>query len=270
MLVRSAALVYARLVRAGFRQQSAYLLAAAGGLVANVTFGLLKVAILFATVEAAGGRLRGYDLAQMSAYIWLAQGMLGSINLFGRSEIAERIKSGDVVVDFVRPLDVHLASVATEVGRSLFALLPRGLPSVLIGALVVGMSTPDTPASYALGAVSLLAAIVLSAATVYLVAATGYWLVETRGVQILYMVVSGFLAGLFVPLGLFPSWLLAVAVSTPFPSMLMYPVDILSGRVEGVAALVLMLQQLGWLVAVLAAGQLMTRGGRRRLEVQGG
>ncbi len=95
-------------------------------------------------------------------------------------------------------------------------------------------------------------------------------MVETRGVVILYMVVSGFLAGLFVPIGLFPGWLQAVATATPFPSMLMYPVDVLSGRVEGVAAVGLVGRQLVGLVVVLGAGQLATRAGRRRLEVQGG
>ncbi len=40
MLVRGTARVYWRLLVAGFRRQSVYLLAAAGGLVANTTFGL--------------------------------------------------------------------------------------------------------------------------------------------------------------------------------------------------------------------------------------
>jgi ABC-2 type transport system permease protein len=105
---------------------------------------------------------------------------------------------------------------------------------------------------------------------VYLVAASGFWLVETRGVVILYMVLSGFLAGLFVPLALFPGWLHAVATATPFPSMLMYPVDVLSGRVEGLAAAGLVARQVGWMLLVLAVGQVVTRAGRRRLEVQGG
>ena len=142
-------LAHLLLVAAGFREQSRYRLAALGGLVANATFGLLKVAILFATVEAAGGELAGYDAATMSAYIWISQGMLGSVNLMGRVDIAERIRTGDVTVDFLRPLDVHTAMIAHELGRSVFSLLPRGLPSVLIGALLVGMATPDSPAAYA-------------------------------------------------------------------------------------------------------------------------
>ena len=63
-------------------------------------------------------------------------------------------------------------------------------------------------------------AIVVSCTTVYLVAAPGFWLVEGRGLELLYMVVSGFLAGLFVPVPLFPGWLRAVATATPFPSMM--------------------------------------------------
>lgn len=261
---------YWRILVAGFRRQSTYRLAALGGLIANTTFGLLKVAILFATVRAAGGDLNGYDIGTISAYIWISQGLLGSVNLNGRSDIATRIKDGGIVVDFLRPLSVQAASVATEVGQSIFALIPRGLPTVSIGVLVVGMNVPSAASGYLLGALSLLLGIVVSATTVYLVAAAGFWLVETRGIQILYMVVSGFFAGLFVPIDLFPNALRIVAECTPFPSMLMYPVDVLSGRVVGMDALGLVGLQVLWLVLTALAGHLMTRAGRRKLEVQGG
>jgi ABC-2 type transport system permease protein len=107
--MRAMARVYWRLLVAGFRRQSTYRLAALGGLVANATFGLLKVAVLFATVRAAGGDVAGYDIGRMSTYIWLSQALLGSINLSGRTDIAERIKNGQISVDFLRPLDVQAA-----------------------------------------------------------------------------------------------------------------------------------------------------------------
>ena len=266
MIVRT----YWRLLVAGFRRGATYRLAALGGLVANATFGMLKVAILFATVDAAGGTLRGYDVGTMSAYVWLSQGLLGSVNLFGRTDVGERIKSGDIAVDFVRPLDVQAASVTLEVGRSLFALLPRGIPSVLIGALVVGMSLPTTPLPYMLGAVSVVLAIVVSCTMVYLVAAARFWLVEGRGLELLYMIISGLFAGLFVPVPLFPGWLRAVATATPFPAMMQYPVDVLSGRVDLSTSVGLVLAQLGWLALTGVVGAVLTRAGRIRLEVQGG
>lgn len=261
---------YSRLFTAGFREQSTYRLAMFGGLVANVTFGFLKVAMLFATVHAAGGTVQGYDIGTMSAYIWLSQGLLGSINLNGRTDLSDRIKTGDVAVDFLRPINVQLATVATEVGRAIFALVPRGIPSVAVGVLVVGMTMPTTPAPYLLGALSLLIGIAVSFSTVYLVAVIGFWLIETRGIQILYMVISGFFAGLFVPISLFPTWLLVLAEATPFPSMMMYPIDILTGRITGPASYGLVCAQLGWLAVTLLAGHLLTTAGRRKLEVQGG
>jgi ABC-2 type transport system permease protein len=268
--MRATARVYWRLLGAGFRRQSAYRLAALGGLVANLTFGLLKVSILFATVRAAGGELHGYDTASMSTYVWLSQGMLGSVNLNGRTDLALRVKDGQVAIDFLRPVDLQAATIATETGASLFALIPRGLPSVLLGAVTVGVVLPTSAAIYLLGAVSLLLGIALSAATVYLVAVAGFWLVETRGVQILYMLAAGFLAGLYVPIALFPQWLRILATATPFPSIMMYPIDVLSGLGGAGRAAGLVLAQLAWLAGVTAAGQLLTRAGRRRLEVQGG
>lgn len=268
--MRATARVYWRLLVAGFRRQSAYPLAALGGLVANVTFGLLKVAILFATVRAAGGKLHGYDTASMSTYVWFSQGMLGSVNLTGRTDLALRVKSGQVAVDFLRPVDLQAATIATEAGASLFALLPRGLPSVLLGAMTVGLQLPGSPAFYLLGTVSLLLGVTISAATVYLIAVAGFWLVETRGPQILYMLAAGFLGGLYVPIALFPQWLRILATATPFPSVMMYPIDVMSGFVGASRAVQLVLAQLAWLAGVAAIGQLLTRAGRRRLEVQGG
>ena len=114
--MRATARVYWRLLVAGFRRQSAYRLAALGGLVANLTVGLLKVAILFATVRAAGGQLHGYTTASMSTYVWLSQGMLGAINMDGRTDLALRVKDGQVAVDFLRPVDLQAATLADGKG----------------------------------------------------------------------------------------------------------------------------------------------------------
>lgn len=268
--MRATARVWWRLVLAGMRESATYRMALLGGLVANLTFGFLKYGILTARVHAGGGQVVGYTVAVMSAYVWLSQGLLGSINLFGRTELAEKIRSGEVAVDFLRPLSVQASACLREIGRGLLALLPRGLPSVAIGALLVGMALPGGVDGALLGAVSLLLAITVSATTVYLVGVCGFWLVETRGVAVLYMVVSGFFAGLFVPLALMPVWLQVTAYATPFPAMLMLPVDILSGRVGGLAALGLVSVQVFWLLVTVAVGAALTSAGRRRLEVQGG
>lgn len=258
------------LVRAGFRREATYTLAMLAGLVTNVVFGFIRSAILFAAIDSAGGQLAGYTSSSISAYVWLSQGLLGAIMVNGSSDISERIRTGDIAVDFTRPLDVQLSYYATDLGRAAYTLIPRGVPSVLVGALTVGLVLPSTALPYLLGMVSIVLAVSLSFLCRYVVNLSGFWLVETRGVRTFFQVASGFLCGLYVPVHIFPGWLATLAAATPFPSILQAPIDVISGRVIGPDAVRVLAVQLAWVAGIAALGQVVTQAGRRKLEVQGG
>ena len=263
---------YGQLARAGFHRQSTYRLAMLAGLVTNIVFGFIRAAILIGAVESAGGTLAGYSRDTISAYVWLSQGLMGAVNIGGggASELSERIRNGDVAVDFTRPVDVQGSYLAADLGRAAFTFLPRGLPCVLVGALTVGLALPSQIWPYLLGLVSVVLAITISFLCGYAVNILGFWLVETRGLRSLYMVTSSFLAGLFVPVGLFPDWLSTFALATPFPSILQVPVDIISGQVVGMEAVKAVAVQCFWVALTCLVGRALTRAGRHKLEVQGG
>ncbi|MEU0540790.1 ABC-2 family transporter protein [Nocardia sp. NPDC005978] len=261
--------VYWKLVKAGFRRQSHYRLAMAAGLVTNVVFGFVRAAVLSAAVAANNG-FGGYDHGTIGAYTWLSQGLLGAIAFWTLPDIVERIRTGDIAIDFLRPIDIQFAHLAEYLGRALCTLIPRAAPSVAIGALTFGLALPATPGPYLLGAVSLLLAITISFLSMFAVCLGGFWLVETRGLRALHMICGTFLAGLFAPVHVFPGWLQTIAYATPFPSMLQSPIDVISGRTVGAGALYIVAVQLFWLVTLIALGQVLLRGGRRKLEVQGG
>jgi len=270
--VRANLMTYGQLARAGFRRQSQYRLAMLSGLLTNIAFGFIRAAVLFAALESAGGRLAGYDRDGISAYVWLSQGLLGAVGLgMAASEIGERIRSGDIAIELTRPVDVQLSYLAVAMGRAAYTFIPRGVPSVLVGALTLGLTLPTTVLPYVLGLVSIALAVALAFLVQFaLVDVTGFWLVETRGVRTLYNVTCAFLAGLFVPVGFFPDWLLRLASATPFPSMLQSPIDVLSGRVLGADAVRVVLVQLAWVVVALVLGRAAMYAGRRTLVVQGG
>ncbi|ADG80489.1 ABC transporter permease OS=Tsukamurella paurometabola (strain ATCC 8368 / DSM / CCUG 35730/ CIP 100753 / JCM 10117 / KCTC 9821 / NBRC 16120 / NCIMB 702349/ NCTC 13040) OX=521096 GN=Tpau_3917 PE=4 SV=1 [Tsukamurella paurometabola] len=262
---------YVRLVVAGFRQQSTYLTAALAGLFTNTVFGFLKMGVLLATVAGAGGVAGGYTPGLMVSYIFLSQGLLTAVGAFGTDgELPERIRSGDIAVDFLRPLNVQFASLATGIGGALYSLIPRWLPLVGVGLLTGMMAWAREPAAYPLGALSILLSIVLARALLYAVEVIGFWVVETRGIVLFYVIVASFLMGMFVPIGMFPGWLAAIAEYSPFASVLMPPCDILSGRIDVAAGASAVGAQALWCVAAVAIGAALTAAGRRRLEVQGG
>lgn len=184
--------------------------------------------------------------------------------------MSDRVRTGDIAVDFARPADVQLSYLAADLGRAAAQFLPRGLPSLAIGALTFGISLPRSVPDALAGVVSLVLAVTISFGLRYAVNIVAFWLVEIRGVLLLYMVLSGFLCGLYIPVPWFPAWLAAIAHATPFPSILQAPVDILSGRAGGVQLLPLLATQLGWVAVTLGIGRALTALGRRTLEVQGG
>lgn len=262
--------VYAELAAAEFRRFSTYRMAILAGVVTQSVFGFLRVGILFTAIAAAGGTLAGYDQQQVSTYVWLGQALLAPVALFGWRDLAERVKSGDIAVDLARPMDLQLSWWARDLGRAGFQLITRGLAPLVIGALTIGLGAPGSWTAYPLGVVSLFLGVSISFACRYLVNLVAFWTVEIRGIIGLYVVLIGPLCGLFVPVHLFPDWLRTVAYSTPFPSILQSPIDVLSGRVLGLDALAVVATQAGWLGSTVLLGRFVTARATRRLVIQGG
>lgn len=255
---------------AGFRRYSAYRAATFAGAVTNTVFGVVKASITLAAIAAAGGTLAGYDAQQGATYSFLCQALIAPVAIFGWQELADRIRTGDIAVDLARPVDLQLSWLCVDLGRAAFELLPRGLPPLLVGAVFFGLTLPGTALPFALGAVSVVLGVVISFACRFLLNLAAFWLIEMRGLLTLYMVGSNVLTGLVVPVHWFPEWMAAVARATPFPSMLQTPVDVLSGRASGWAAVAAVATQCFWLVVTMLLGRLVLSRATRRLVVQGG
>lgn len=261
---------YLLLAASEFRKYSTYRLAILAGVFTQSVFGFIRISVLFAAIDAAGGTLAGYDQRTASTYVWLGQALLAPIAIFAWTEIAERVSTGDIAVDISRPVDLQLAWWARDLGRAFFQLLSRGLPPLLIGAVTVGIALPQSWSAYPLGLISLFLAVSISFVVRFLVNLIAFWTFDVRGFVGLYIVVGSSLCGLLVPIHLFPEWLRTIAYATPFPSMLQSPIDVLSGYVLDAAAVAVVGTQLAWLVSLVALARLMQWRAGRRLVVQGG
>ncbi|HEX3198194.1 MAG TPA: ABC-2 family transporter protein [Propionibacteriaceae bacterium] len=261
---------YMVLAAAEFRQYSTYRLAILAGVTTQSVFGFIRVSVLFGAISSAGGTLVGYNQQLASTYVWLGQALLAPIALYAWIDIAERVSSGEIAVDFARPVDLQLAWWARDLGRASFQLLSRGLPPLFIGALTVGLALPDSWSAYPLGLMSLFLAVSISFTLRFLVNLIAFWTFDVRGYIGLYVVIGSLFSGLFIPVHFFPEWLRVVAYATPFPSMLQTPIDVLSGWALGWAAAALVASQLAWLVGLVGLARVVQWRAARRLVVQGG
>lgn len=255
----------------GFRRFSRYRAATVAGAFTNTVFGLLRASVTTAVVASAGGTLGGYDAPSVVAYAWLSQAVLAAVHVFAWTELAERIRTGDIVTDLSRPVDLQLQWLAADLGRAGFVLVPRALPPLAVGALTFGMTLPTTPGPYLFGLVSLALAVGISFACRFLLNLTAFWLLDLRGPMTLYVIVNNLLCGLLLPVWWLPGWLRTIAAATPFPSMVQAPVDLLGGRVAAPGQTVQTLAvQACWLALTLLAGRWVLARATRRVVIQGG
>lgn len=258
------------LVRSGFRRHSTYRLALLAGVTTNSVFGVIRAAVLLAAIASAGRSIGGYDAPTAVAFVWWGQALLGTVNLWGFHEVKERVRTGDIAIDFLRPVNPQLAYLAGDLGRAGVNVLGRGIPALGVGALLFDFAWPPGTLSWVLGLVSIVLAVVVAFAGNFLVNLLAFWLVEVRGIQLVWMIVAGLFCGLYLPVPWFPEWLRTIAQWSPFPSMLQIPLDLLSGRVVGVEMWSAVAVQAFWAVALLGVGQVVLQAGRHHLEVQGG
>ena len=268
--MRGALLPYARLWVAGFRRRTSYRLAMLAGVVTNSAFGLIRCAVLVALAAGATTDLGGYDTAQLLAYAWISQALLGPISIWGGTDLRDRIRSGDIAVDLARPLDVQLALLAHDLGYAAAAVIPRSLPTLAVGMLALGVRLPTDLLTWAAGLTAVALAMVVSYLSRFLVQSASFWITETRGLINLYSAAAGLLSGLVVPVALMPEPLHTLAWCAPFPSLLQVPSDLLSGRRSGADALISLGVQLGWIAALALAGRWAQAARARRRVVAGG
>jgi ABC-2 type transport system permease protein len=255
-----------RLVRAGFDRYAVYRTASLAALGTNSVFGLLRASVLLAVIGAAGP-VAGYDAATVVTYVWLGQGLIGLVDLWGVGELAERVRTGEIAVDLSRPWDLQAAMLSLDMGRAGFALLVRFVPPVVLGALFFPFRMPVHVHTWPAFAASLLLAVVVCQQFRFLLELTAFWLLDVRGVRAVWLTTSGLLCGLVVPLAFLPAGVRAVLAASPFPAMIQTPIDVFTERGPAGA---LLAGQLLWAVLLVAVGRLVLRRATRKLVLQGG
>lgn len=252
-----------------FRRHATYRAATVAGVVTNTVFAIVQASVLRA-VYRARDVVGGLDETEAVTFVFTTQGLLAAVAVFGWHEIAERVRSGEIVVDLLRPGDFQRWWLAFDLGRAAYQLVFRGVPPFLAGMATFGAVAPTDPAVVAGFLAAVLLAVVVSFAIHYLVNLAAFWVLDVRGPAQLVMTVWLFLSGFLLPVTFFPGWLQAVARATPFPAVVQLPVEVLLGQHRGLALAGVLAVQAAWAVALLGAGRVVFAAATRRLVVQGG
>lgn len=260
--------VYLEVARRTFRRMTAYRAATAAGVFTNTVFGFLLAYVLLA-VYRERSVVGGFTATDAVTFTFVAQALIMVMGMFGDSEMATRIRTGDVVADLYRPADYQAWWASVAYGKAAFYLFFRGVPPFLLGAAILHVQLP-APSALPWFALSVAVGVAVAFGWRFLLGLTAFWLLDDRGPSALGLLLALFLSGIFVPVVFFPGWLEAAARVLPFASMVQVPVEIFLGKHRGAAAVGVIAVQAGWAVALAGAGRLLLARAVRRVVVHGG
>jgi ABC-2 type transport system permease protein len=274
---RVAVRAYWAIVSTRFRALLQYRGAAVAGVFTQLFFGLVHVMIL-AAFYASSTKTPPLRLDQAVGYVWLAQATLAMFPWNVDREIRDLVRSGTVVYELCRPLDLYALWFSRAVALRTAPLALRIVPMLVVATLVlpaVGLDEwrlrpPPSATAGALWLASMGGALLLSCALTMLMNISMLWTVTDQGVARFMGAIIPLAAGLLVPLPLLPDWTQPILRALPFAGTLDLPVRVYTGHIPASGAGLVLLHQLGWTAALVLLGRWLLARGIRRLTLQGG
>lgn len=183
-------------------------------------------------------------------------------------EIEREVRSGEIVYHASRPISYvgdKLAQTFAELALNLSVL--GG--AAFVSAYVLGGGLPSDPRGLVLSLPLAMLASVLLALIHTLIGVAAFWLLDCAPVYWIFQKCCFVLGGMLVPLELYPRWLHAVALASPFSALLHGPGSMALGYDPALCWTTAL--RLGLFLALAyALSPWLARRGLRTLDIHGG
>jgi ABC-2 type transport system permease protein len=244
----------------------------------SIVGALLTMALLYYLWSAIYHSATSMGMSYRALITYVCLGQAFSFARPGQRYIFIRIgfgiRSGNVLLDLVRPMDYQLLIYCGTVGAYLLETLLVSLPAYVLALFLFRINLPPSPEAAIGFVVSILGAFFLVSSIDFLIGLMAFWTMDIWGLiwglGYVKIAVLDILAGTIIPLNLLPDWLQAIAAILPFRSMAYTPLAIYLGEIEGSAIWMSILSQVAWGVGLVLLTRLIWLKARRRIEIQGG
>lgn len=234
---------------------------------------ILMLASVFLWKAAYGGgiqQINTLNLQDLTTYTILSI-TLSSMFVCGvQDTIYYKIREGQIVTDFYRPIPLFACYLADDLGGMLSALANKVLPLLLFASLFFGIPWPSSAISLLLFIPSCLLSYGILWLLSALVGLIAFWVMELGNMGIVKDSIVRVLSGSIVPLWFFPESVQTVSKFLPFQYTYQTPLGIYIGTVgtkEALAAMGIQALWIAFLFILLAAGWKRTK---TKTLIQGG
>lgn len=258
--------IYWAFIKIAFNRQASFRLANFSSLFTNAFFLLFRIAV-FQAFFAGIDVIAGLTLEQTLTYTVLVQSLIMVVPQWGDIGISEDIRSGQIAMDLLRPINYYWMVIAREFGRCVYYVPASAIPILLLGTLFGYLSVLPSIENFCMGMFSVIIGMWLVFSVHFLVELSAFWLESSRGPK--RFVVTGiyFLSGSALPIAFFPEWAKLLNSWLPFQYTLNTPVVIFIGGAKPLAMLGV---QLTWALVMSLVCMILLRYGKKKVALHGG
>ena len=260
---------YLSAFRMRLRLELQYRGAVLGGIVCQVFFGLILIAVYRALYA---GKPQAVPLSHITSYVWLQQAFFRML-LASDPDLLDKIRTGNIAYDLCRPLNLYGFYYARILAQKLTGSLLRAVPMLVFAFLLPegwGLALPASPAALLRSLAALALGLFCVSALENITMGFTMRTLDSRGMQAMLNMLMMTLSGNILPLTLFPdSWQRAITL-LPYAQLLDAPIRLYTGETPPAAAPGILLIQAAWTAALAALGVLFWRKNQKRLVIQGG
>jgi ABC-2 type transport system permease protein len=268
---------YLAVIATRFKALLQYRAVALAGFTTQLFWGFIRVMVFVAFFDSVSGPVP-MTFSEVLVYIWLGQALYAMLPWSVDGDIATEIRTGAVAYDLLRPLNLYGYWFARTLAFRSAGPVLRMLPMLAFTFLILpivgldewALPLPASGVSGVLFVVAVVGTLFLSTAFTTILHISLMWTISGEGFNRMMPGLVPVLAGVIVPLPLFPDWLQPYLYWQPFRSMADVPYRIYSGHIPVDAALFEIGLQWLWFVAIVGSGLWLLTRARRKLVIQGG
>ena len=260
---------YVSVFRMRWKMELQYRGAMIGGVICQIFFGLIYVSLYHALYE---GKPQTIPLETVSTYVWLQQGFFRML-LSSDSDLAGKIRTGDIAYDLSRPLSLYGFYYARILALKSMGSMMRAVPMLVFASCLPkgwGLMLPASPTALGWALLALLAGLLCVCAMENITMGITMRTLDPRGLQAILNLLITTLSGSILPLTLFPDSWQRVITALPYAQLLDTPIRLYTGVRATAEAPRMLLVQFLWVVLLAGLGVLLWKRNQRRLIIQGG
>ncbi|MFE8701958.1 ABC transporter permease [Cytobacillus sp. FJAT-54145] len=222
---------------------------------------------LYAGREEAGG----VSFESMLTYIVISQ-FLSGVNGAGTPlwEIQEKVRTGDIALELMRPFDVPMRYLFADFGSVAFYIATALLPVYVLVFLFMDLTLPTSWITWVYFIIAAFLGFLIRYCIEMTFGLLSFFLFETGGVEDIFYFAMSLLSGSVIPIWFFPGWLESISLYLPFQGIYFIPNAIFIGEISGNSILLSLLTQLFWLVVCFILLRVVWNRASHKVVVQGG